>query len=74
MQSGQAQDKAAAARQGLIARDSLVQTQGQLTDLRDQIGAALAPLAPSAPAATESPAPVLNAFGQPTGTLVNVTA
>lgn len=72
VQSGQAQGEAENARRGLAAMESIGQVQTQISDLRDQISAELAPSA----AVTETTASttVINAFGQATGTLVNVTA
>lgn len=72
VQSGQAQGAAENARRGLAAMESIGQVQTQISDLRDQISAELAPAA----AVTETTASVtvINAFGQATGTLVNVTA
>ncbi len=77
VEAGQAQSDAASARQGLAAMKSLGEVQTQFADLRQQISDVLANPSPVStndvvlPAA--SPA-VINAFGQPTGTLVNVTA
>ena len=79
VQSGQARSDAASARLGLVARESIGQVQTQLTDLREQIGAVLAPKdvpdspVASAPVPTALPA-VVNALGQQTGTLLSVTA
>jgi hypothetical protein len=72
VQSGQAQGEAENARRGLAAMESIGQVQTQISDLRGQISAELAPAA--AVTETTAPATVINVFGQATGTLVNVTA
>ena len=83
VQSSQAQGDALSARQGLAALGSLGEVQTELGGLRDQISAVLNPatdpsgavVAKSATVALPSPlAPIVNLFGQATGTLVNVTA
>lgn len=86
VQSSQAQGDAQSARQGLAALDSLGGVQTKLADLRDQISAVLNPgtddassavitdNAPEIVASTSTLAPVVNLFGQATGTLLNVTA
>lgn len=73
VQSGQAQGEANSAKRGLAAQQSVEQVQTQLSGLREQINAVLSPQETVQPVA-ESPAPVINALGQQTGTLVNVTA
>jgi len=74
VQSGQAQGAAESARRGLAARESLGEVQTRINSLREQISAELAPAPTEAVAATTESAPVINVFGQATGTLVNVTA
>lgn len=81
VQSDQASDDASQARQGLAALKSLGETQAQFSDLREQLatiksGAEISVNAKAASSATAGSAlaPVVNSFGQPTGTLVNVTA
>ena len=85
VQSSQAQGDALSARQGLAALDSLGEVQTALGGLRDQISAVLNPAIDSSGAvvannesatvALPSPlAPIVNLFGQATGTLLNVTA
>ena len=70
VQSDQAQSEAASAQQGLAALSSLAEVDVELSDLRDQVAKVLAPVATT----SETLVPVVNAFGQETGTLVNVTA
>lgn len=74
VQAGQAEGQANSAKQGLAAQEALGKVQTQLRVLREQIGLALDP-APKlvAQPMAESPAPVINALGQQTGTLINVT-
>ena len=76
VQSEQASADAGQARQGLVALKSIGETQSQLSDLREQlVSIKLGSDAASVSAAGSGAlAPVVNAFGQPTGTLVNVTA
>lgn len=85
VEAGQAKDDASSARQGLAALKSLGEVQTQLGGLRDQIKEVLSLETDSAPVSTASSTltgtaiptsltPVVNIFGQPTGTLVNVTA
>jgi hypothetical protein len=85
VQSSQAQGDALSARQGLAALGSLGEVQTELGGLRDQISAVLNPATDpsgavvanieSATVALPSPlAPIVNLFGQATGTLLNVTA
>lgn len=69
VESNQAQGQASEARRGLVEMSALDKVQVQLGDLREQIGKAL-----QTDATAVSSAPVVNAFGQETGTLVNVTA
>jgi Fe-S cluster assembly scaffold protein SufB len=73
VQAGQAESESNRAKQGLAAQEALGKVQTQLSGWREQIGSALAPQELAQPVA-ESPAPVTNALGQQTGTLVNVTA
>ena len=72
VESNSARSDAGEARRNLSAMKSLEGVQTQLSDVRQQIGKILQPAAPTAD--TASPAPVVNALGQETGTLVNVTA
>ena len=80
LEAGSAQNNAADARKNLAALDSLGEVQNQLTDLRDQIGSVLKTGALSGITSTDTESPpiassaVVNAFGQQTGTMVNVTA
>lgn len=72
-ESDQAQGQAGEARRGVLQMNSIGKVQTQLSDLREQIGKVLQPdVSPADTAVTL--APVVNAFGQETGTLVNVTA
>lgn len=75
VQAGQAEGQANSAKRGLAAQEAFGKVQTQLSGLREQIGLALTP-APKdvVQPAAELPAPVINAMGQQTGTLVNVTA
>ena len=72
VESNSARSDAGEARRNLSAMKSLEGVQTKLSDVRQQIGKILQPAA--ATADTASPAPVVNALGQETGTLVNVTA
>lgn len=72
VQSGQAQGEAENARRGLAAMASIGEVQTQISSLRDQISAELAPA--EVATGTTASAAVINVFGQATGTLVNVTA
>lgn len=72
-ESDQAQGQAGEARRGVLQMNSLGKVQTQLSDLREQIGKVLQPDVSPAET-TVTLAPVVNAFGQETGTLVNVTA
>lgn len=81
VQASQAQGDAARARQGLAAMKSLDDVATQLGGLHEQISAVLNPVADTATASTLTvqasttpAAPVINGYGQATGTLVNVTA
>jgi chromosome segregation ATPase len=72
-ESDQAQGQASEARRGVVQMNSLGEVQAQLGDLREQIGKVLqSDISPVDTVVTL--APVVNAFGQETGTLVNVTA
>ena len=71
--SNSAQQDAGEAKRNLAAMKSLEGVQTQFSDLRQQIGKILQADSTSTVAATTL-APVVNAFGQETGTLVNVTA
>ena len=70
VKSEQADGKAGEARQNLESLRSLDGTQQGLQDLRASIAKGLSQLSPS----HESVGAVLNAEGQSTGTLINVTA
>lgn len=72
VQSNQAQSDAGRARQDLASRESIGQLQSGLDDLREQIASVTSPVESNA--TVVSPTPVVNAFGQETGALVNVTA
>jgi len=75
--SRQAQGEAAQARQNLATRSSVGEGASRVGDSEAQIGKVLQSntvKAGSITAISESSAPVLNAAGQQTGTLVNVTA
>src|SRR5574343_933545 len=72
VRSNQARGEASEARQDVSVLSSLGRVQAQLNDLSEQIDKVLT--ADSTNAATATLAPVVNAFGQETGTLVNVTA
>ena len=77
VQSDQASTDASQARLGLAGLKSLDQTQTQFSELRAQLAAIQSGAgndAGSAWSASSALAPVVNSFGQPTGTLVNVTA
>lgn len=80
VQASQAQGDAAGARRNLSSMESLGGVQAQLGGLREQINAVLNPAPVAAPSpdslssSTTTAAPVINAFGQTTGTQVNVTA
>lgn len=75
VQSNQAQGEAENARRGVAAMKSLGVVQAQFADLRQQINDVLSPTDTSATrGATLASAPVLNVYGQQTGSLVNVTA
>src|SRR3990167_1473531 len=69
VESRQAQGDASEARRGLAGLESLGAVQTQLSDLREQIGKVLEPDT----ATTDTLAPGVNAFGQETGAVVNVT-
>ena len=70
--ANRAQDQANQARQGLATGKAVGEVQAQLTGLHEQIVQVRQPEA--ALKATLPPSPVVNAFGQSTGNLVNVTA
>ena len=72
VESNSARSDAGNARRNLSAMKSLEGVQTKLSDVRQQIGKILQP--PVAAAEPAPLAPVVNAFGQETGTLVNVTA
>lgn len=72
VESEQAQGEASQAQRGLAGLGAGQEVQKGLANLRQQIGQVLqsGPLNGTSPA----PAPVVNALGQETGTVVNVTA
>lgn len=71
VESDQAQSQAGEARRGVTGMSSLGKVEAQLGNLREQIGQILQP---QVVATAVSSAPVVNALGQETGTLLNVTA
>jgi type II secretory pathway pseudopilin PulG len=78
-QASQAQGDASGARQSLSALKSLGEVQAQLGGVREQISAVLNPEVATDSGSVENSAstassPVINVFGETTGTLVNVTA
>lgn len=70
VKSDQAQGNAETAKRNVVALKSVGETQTQISALRDQIASVIAPTESAATTA----APVVNALGEQTGTLVNVTA
>jgi hypothetical protein len=72
VQSNQAQGEASEAKRGVAELSSLGEVQVQLSDLHEQISTVLKTESTTTTSATL--APVVNSFGQETGTLVNVTA
>ena len=85
VQASQAEGDASGARQSLSAMKSLGEVQAQLGGLRDQIDGVLnrktdvgsvsaVSSASISPSSNATSTPVINAFGQTTGTFVNVTA
>lgn len=77
VKSSQAQSEASDARRNLAEMASLGKVQSGLTELRGQIAGAVEALSPSSTSSNASSgktAPVVNAYGQETGTRVNVTA
>lgn len=73
---GQAEDKAGSAKQNLASLQSVRQLQQGLQIVRDQISSStLSPTSVSSvPISTDASAGVINALGQQTGTLLDVTA
>lgn len=71
--SNSAQSDAGEARRNVVASKSLAVVQAKISDVRGQIKEILQPDTSSKTAATTL-APVVNSFGQETGTLLNVTA
>lgn len=67
VRSDQAQGEAGAARQAVVSLESLGRVDSGLQSIREGIAEGLAAL-------DAAPAPVVNADGQTTGTLINVTA
>lgn len=72
IQANQAQSEATQARLGLATQKAVGEVQIQLADRHDQIVQVLQ--AGSLTQTTPPPAPVINALGQSTGNIVNVTA
>jgi type II secretory pathway pseudopilin PulG len=72
VESNSAQSDAGEARRNVVAAKSLETVQTKISDLRGQIKDILQPEASTT--TTTALAPVVNSFGQETGTLVNVTA
>ena len=72
VESNSAQSDAGEARRNVVASKSLETVQAKISDVRSQIKEVLQPDSSSAP--KQALAPVVNSFGQETGTLVNVTA
>jgi hypothetical protein len=70
VQADQAQANAGSAQQQLLSMKSISEVQAGFDTVRQQISQGLKSL----DVATSAPAPVVNADGQTTGTLVNVTA
>lgn len=74
VQANQAQGEARQARQGLATQKAGGDVQAQLTGLHEQIVQLVQPEAAVKATVPAPPSPVINAFGQSTGNLVNVTA
>ena len=74
VQSSQAQGEAESARRGVAAMKSLGVVQAQFAGLRQQISDVLSPAETTASSRAGLAAPVINAYGQQTGSMVNVTA
>jgi len=74
VQSSQAQGEAESARRGVAAMKSLGVVQTQFVGLRQQISDVLSPAETTASRGAGLAAPVINAYGQQTGSMVNVTA
>lgn len=74
VQSNQAQGEAVNARRSVAAMKSLGVLQAQFVGLRQQISDVLSPEKPSTLSGTVLATTVINAYGQPTGSTVNVTA
>lgn len=70
VQSDQADSRAGSARQTAASVDSLNRIDATFQSVREGIASGLSALT----ASTEAAAPVVNAEGQTTGTLINVTA
>lgn len=70
VESNQAQGDASEARRGLAGIEAAGKVQTQLSHLHEQIGKVLQ----AEGARADTLAPVVNVFGEQTGTLVNVTA
>lgn len=73
VESNSAQSDAGEARRNVVASKSLEAVQAKISDVRGQIKEILQPDT-SSTTTTTALAPVVNSFGQETGTLVNVTA
>ncbi len=72
VESGQADNQAARAQRGVLEMKAWGQLSSQFSDLRSQIKEVLQ--ADTTPTTTAAAAPVVNTYGQETGTVVNVTA
>ena len=72
VESTQADSQASEAQRGVVEMKGWSQLSSQFSDLRSQIKEVLQPNTTST--TTAAPAPVVNAYGQETGTVVNVTA
>lgn len=73
VESNSANSEAGEAKRNVVSMNSLQGLRAEFDDMRQQISQILQPATPAA-VASPTPAPVVNAFGQETGTLVNVTA
>jgi hypothetical protein len=73
VRADQASSEASSAALGLVQSRSLAKTQGQLTDLQQQVKSALVSLSGTS-ASAGSAKPVLNAEGQTTGAVINIKA
>lgn len=71
VRADQASSEASSAALGLVQSRSLAKTQGQLTDLQQQVKSVLVSLSGTS-TSTGSAKPVLNAQGQTTGSVINI--